>query len=147
MIPSGSGKDVNTYTAPEGTQAELRCSIASLNNGKHQNRSNIETSFNFHNCSTDLEHVDTKWVRANNAPLPENAFVRGGTLYIDNVQESAKGLYSCLGTRRSTGQLLFTLNAYLDVTCKFLTIIICNISFLSMICTPFYMKFLKIHIS
>ncbi|XP_044751334.1 basement membrane-specific heparan sulfate proteoglycan core protein isoform X8 [Coccinella septempunctata] len=95
LIPSGNDKDVNKYTAPEGTQAELRCSIAPLNNG--------------------LEQVDTKWVRANNSPLPENAFVRGGTLFIDNVQESAKGLYSCLGTRRSTGQLLFTLNAYLDV--------------------------------
>ncbi|KAL3282973.1 hypothetical protein HHI36_006131, partial [Cryptolaemus montrouzieri] len=87
--------DINHYTAPVGTQAELRCSISTTDNRYDQ--------------------VDTKWVRTDNAPLPENAFIRGGTLFIDNVQDSAKGPYSCLGTRRSTGQLLFTLNAYLDV--------------------------------
>ncbi|KAK9869716.1 hypothetical protein WA026_003454 [Henosepilachna vigintioctopunctata] len=86
--------DINTYIAPVGTKAELRCTISSINGN---------------------EQMDTQWIRSDNGPLPENAYIRRGTLYIDNVQESAKGLYSCLVTRKSTGQQLFTLNAYLDV--------------------------------
>lgn len=57
------------------------------------------------------------WNRADNSSLPEGAYVRGGTLYIDNVQPVATGNYVCYGVNRE-GKVLFSLPTHLTVISK-----------------------------
>ncbi|XP_044266426.1 basement membrane-specific heparan sulfate proteoglycan core protein isoform X20 [Tribolium madens] len=81
------------FTAPVGTRAELRCQI---------------------NNNYDNEPIYVNWARTDNSSLPNDAFIRSGTLYIDNVQPSAGGEYRCLGTT-SSGQVVFSVVAHLEV--------------------------------
>ncbi|XP_064212839.1 basement membrane-specific heparan sulfate proteoglycan core protein [Tribolium castaneum] len=81
------------FTAPVGTRAELRCQI---------------------NNNYDSEPIYVNWARTDNSSLPNDAFIRSGTLYIDNVQPSAGGEYRCLGTT-SSGQVVFSVIAHLEV--------------------------------
>ncbi|RZB41729.1 basement membrane-specific heparan sulfate proteoglycan core protein, partial [Asbolus verrucosus] len=64
---------------------------------------------------SERDEVFVTWTRTNNASLPSDAFIRGGTLYIDNVQPSAAGEYRCLGSHRRTGQVVFSVTAHLEV--------------------------------
>lgn len=63
--------------------------------------------------------IHVEWVRPDNSSLPRQAYERGGTLYIDDVQPSAEGEYRCIGINQQTGQVLFHLNTYLKVLCKY----------------------------
>jgi hypothetical protein len=83
-----------TFTAPIGTRAEIRCQI---------------------NNNFDPEPLFVTWTRTDNASLPSDAFIRAGTLYIDNVQPSAAGEYRCSGTHQSTGRVMFSVTARLEV--------------------------------
>lgn len=69
-------------------------------------------------CLIDREPVFVTWTRTDNSSLPNDAFIRGETLYIDNVQPSAAGEYRCIGTKQSTGQVVFAVAARLDVIGK-----------------------------
>ena len=66
----------------------------------------------------DSEAPYVTWTRSDNSSLPSDAFVRSGTLYIDNVQPTATGEYRCLGTDRYTGRVVFSVVAHLEVICK-----------------------------
>lgn len=67
----------------------------------------------------DTQQIQIDWQRPDNSSLPPTAYIRGGTLYIHDVQPSAAGLYKCLGYDRSTNRLVFSLNSYLEVICKY----------------------------
>lgn len=64
-----------------------------------------------------LDEVYVTWSRADNSSLPEGAYVRGGTLYIDNVQPVATGNYVCYGVNRE-GKVIFSLPTHLTVISK-----------------------------
>ncbi|XP_031342212.1 basement membrane-specific heparan sulfate proteoglycan core protein isoform X8 [Photinus pyralis] len=82
-----------TFTAPVGTRAELRCQTKTQ-------------------AGSDPLYVN--WVRGENSTLPENSVVRGGTLFIDNVQPTDGGEYRCLGVHPS-GAIVFSFSAHLVV--------------------------------
>lgn len=65
--------------------------------------------------------IQVKWIRADNSSLPQQAYERSGTLYIDQVQPYAEGEYRCLGLNEQ-GQVLFQLNTYLKVLCEYIII-------------------------
>jgi hypothetical protein len=54
------------------------------------------------------------WIRSDNALMPQNHQIHDGVLYINNVQPSDAGEYSCLGIG-PTGKVLFTATARLVV--------------------------------
>ncbi|XP_069692113.1 basement membrane-specific heparan sulfate proteoglycan core protein isoform X26 [Periplaneta americana] len=79
------------FRVPVGGRAEMRCTV----------RGNRDRIF-------------LNWVRSGNLLMPQNHQIHEGVLYINNVQQSDEGEYSCLGIGPS-GNILFTATARLVV--------------------------------
>lgn len=82
-------------TVSIGSRAELRCLIRGTK-----------------------RKISIKWIRAENASLPEKAKVENGTLTIDNVKPSDSGDYFCLGYLDDQTKVLFKNRARLAVVGK-----------------------------
>nr|CAD7195790.1 unnamed protein product [Timema douglasi] len=91
--PPNGGVQVsdNVYRILEGGRAEMRCMV----------RGNRERIF-------------LNWVRSDNGQMPSDHLVRDGVLYINNIEPSAAGEYSCQGIGQN-GNVLFTATATLTV--------------------------------
>lgn len=63
-----------------------------------------------------LDNVKVTWVRSDNSSLPSQAFIKNDVLYIDRVELANAGEYKCIGTNPWTGQILFSINTFLEVT-------------------------------
>lgn len=68
----------------------------------------------YNTCFTDPNDLHVNWIRSNNSSLPEGAYVRSATLYIDNTQPQAAGDYICYGVDRS-GRVVFSFTTHLVV--------------------------------
>jgi hypothetical protein len=60
------------------------------------------------------DRIFLNWIRSDNSLMPQNHQIHDGVLYINNVQPSDAGEYSCLGIG-PTGTVLFTATARLVV--------------------------------
>ncbi|PNF14537.1 hypothetical protein B7P43_G15031, partial [Cryptotermes secundus] len=60
------------------------------------------------------DRIFLNWIRSDNSLMPQNHQIHEGVLYINNVQPSDAGEYSCLGIG-PTGTVLFTATARLVV--------------------------------
>ncbi|XP_021927336.1 basement membrane-specific heparan sulfate proteoglycan core protein isoform X6 [Zootermopsis nevadensis] len=60
------------------------------------------------------DRIFLNWIRSDNSLMPQNHQIHEGVLYINNVQPSDAGEYSCLGIG-PTGSVLFTATARLVV--------------------------------
>ncbi|XP_075211994.1 terribly reduced optic lobes isoform X4 [Lycorma delicatula] len=83
--------DNTDFKIPAGGRAQIRCTL----------RANDEK-------------ILIKWVRNDNAALPNDFYSHDGILYINNVQHHDAGLYSCLGISTS-GSVLFSADARVQV--------------------------------
>ncbi|KAJ9584666.1 hypothetical protein L9F63_020991, partial [Diploptera punctata] len=79
------------FRVPVGGRAEMRCLVKG-----------------------NRERIFLNWIRADNMMMPQDHLIRDGILYINNVQFSDDGEYSCLGIG-PTGSVLFTATARLVV--------------------------------
>lgn len=69
-------------------------------------------------CVGNRDRIFLNWIRSDNSLMPQNHQIHEGVLYINNVQPSDAGEYSCLGIG-PTGTVLFTATARLVVIGEF----------------------------